>query len=232
MKINSIKDAIYPLCALYVEDNEEVRRQTAKILRLFFHQVIDCGDAQEGIDKFKASKIDIVFTDINMPGMSGLEMLERIKQIDPLVKTVIFSAYDESKFFTKAISIGVDGYILKPFTTEDLLSVLEKITQSIEMKPGKFIYLSGDFVWDKQSLTLCKAGEIIKLTKNETSLLQLLLSSSGRIASGLEIENELFEDYGGYDDKRVRNIISRFHRKIGYKLIENIYSQGYRIKWR
>ena len=232
MKINSIKDAIYPLCALYVEDNEEVRRQTAKILKLFFHQVIDCGDAQEGIDKFKASKAGIVFTDINMPGMSGLEMLERIKQIDPSVKTVIFSAHDESKFFTKAISIGVDGYILKPFTTEDLLNVLEKITQSIETKPAKFIYLSGDFVWDKQSLTLSKAGEIIKLTKNETSLLQLLLSSSGRIASGLEIENELFEDCDGYDDKRVRNIISRFRRKIGYKLIENIYSQGYRIKWR
>ena len=232
MKINSIKDAIYPLCALYVEDNEEVRRQTAKILKLFFHQVIDCGDGREGIDKFKAGKIDIVFTDINMPGINGLEMLEQIKQIDPSVKTVIFSAYDESKFFTKAISIGVDGYILKPFTTEDLLSVLEKITQSIETKPGKFIYLSGDFVWDKQSLTLSKAGEIIKLTKNETSLLQLLLSSSGRIASGPEIENELFEDCDEYDDKRVRNIISRFHRKIGYKLIENIYSQGYRIKWR
>ena len=232
MTINSIKDAIYPLCALYVEDNEEVRRQTAKILRLFFYQVIDCGDGREGIDKFKAGKIDIVFTDINMPGINGLEMLEQIKQIDPSVKTVIFSAYDESKFFTKAISIGVDGYILKPFTTEDLLSVLEKITQSIETKPAKLIYLSGDFVWDKQSSSLSKAGEIIKLTKNESSLLQLLLSSSGRIASGLEIENELFEDYGGYDDKRVRNIISRFHRKIGYKLIENIYSQGYRIKWR
>lgn len=232
MDINEIQAQTRSMRALYVEDDNEVRQQTAKILKLFFHQVIDCGDAQEGIDKFKASKIDIVFTDINMPGMSGLEMLERIKQIDPSVKTVIFSAYDESKFFTKAISIGVDGYILKPFTTEDLLSVLEKITQSIETKPAKFIYLSGDFVWDKQSLTLSKAGEIIKLTKNETSLLQLLLSSSGRIASGLEIENELFEDYGGYDDKRVRNIISRFHRKIGYKLIENIYSQGYRIKWR
>lgn len=232
MDINEIQAQTRSMRALYVEDDNEVRRQTAKILKLFFHQVTNCGDGREGIDKFKAGKADIVFTDINMPGMSGLEMLERIKQIDPSVKTVIFSAYDESKFFTKAISIGVDGYILKPFTTEDLLSVLEKITQSIETKPGKFIYLSGDFVWDKQSLTLSKAGEIIKLTKNETSLLQLLLSSSGRIASGLEIENELFEDCDEYNDKRVRNIISRFHRKIGYKLIENIYSQGYRIKWR
>ena len=232
MDINEIQAQTRSMRALYVEDDNEVRQQTAKILRLFFHQVTNCGDVQEGIDKFKAGKIDIVFTDINMPGINGLEMLERIKQIDPSVKTVIFSAYDESKFFTKAISIGVDGYILKPFTTEDLLSVLEKITQSIETKPGKFIYLSGDFVWDKQSLTLSKAGEIIKLTKNETSLLRLLLSSSGRIASGLEIENELFEDCDEYDDKRVRNIVSRFHRKIGYKLIENICSQGYRIKWR
>jgi len=232
MDIAEIQAQTRSMRALYVEDDNEVRQQTAKILKLFFHQVIDCGDGREGINKFKAGKIDIVFTDINMPGMSGLEMLERIKQIDPSVKTVIFSAYDESKFFTKAISIGVDGYILKPFTTEDLLSVLEKITQSIETKPAKFIYLSGDFVWDKQSSSLSRAGEIIKLTKNETSLLQLLLSSSGRIASGLEIENELFEDCDEYNDKRVRNIISRFHRKIGYKLIENIYSQGYRIKWR
>ena len=232
MDINEIQAQTRSMRALYVEDDNEVRQQTAKILRLFFHQVTNCGDVQEGIDKFKAGKIDIVFTDINMPGINGLEMLERIKQIDPSVKTVIFSAYDESKFFTKAISIGVDGYILKGFWCVVVVWVVEKITQSIETKPGKFIYLSGDFVWDKQSLTLSKAGEIIKLTKNETSLLRLLLSSSGRIASGLEIENELFEDCDEYDDKRVRNIVSRFHRKIGYKLIENIYSQGYRIKWR
>ena len=69
MDINEIQAQTRSMRALYVEDDNEVRQQTAKILRLFCHQVTDCGDAREGIEKFKASKADIVFTDINMPGM-------------------------------------------------------------------------------------------------------------------------------------------------------------------
>ncbi|MCD8213804.1 MAG: helix-turn-helix domain-containing protein, partial [Campylobacter sp.] len=80
------------------------------------------------------------------------------------------------------------------------------------------------------NIILIKNANKIKLTKNEIALLKLLVSGKKRIVTSYEIENELFDD-DLCENKRVRDIVSRFHKKIDYKLIENIYSQGYRIKW-
>ena len=231
MKIDAIRNKIRSMTALYVEDDDEVRIQSVKILKLFFDTVIECSNAKDGIDKFKSNKIDIVFTDINMPNINGLEMIERIKSINPLIKVVIFSAYDEPKFFTKAINLAVDAYILKPFSTDDLLDVFKKIAVEYEVKCKNLIHLNADFVWDRKKLGLFKDSNEVKLTKHEILLLKLLLDSKERVVSSLEIENELFDDDLS-DNKRIRNIISRLHKKIGYKLVENLYSQGYRIKWR
>lgn len=230
MDIEALKDKTYPMCALYVEDDDEVRAQTAKILRLFFSVVIECDNGCDGVNICKKHGVDIVFTDINMPGINGLEMIEEIKKAAPNIKTVIFSAYDEARFFTKAIDIGVDGYVLKPFLTSELLSILEKITQTKSAKSKNLVSLSGGFIWDRCGSNLLKEGNAVKLTKNEIALLELLLSAKDGTVTSYEIENELFDDEIS-DNKRVRNLVSRFHKKIGYKLIENIYSQGYKIKW-
>ncbi|NLK66298.1 MAG: response regulator transcription factor [Campylobacteraceae bacterium] len=224
-RLKGIKSKIYHMSVLYVEDDKDVREQTTKNLELFFSKVVSFENAVDGLSYFKSNPVDIVFTDINMPQISGLEMIEKIKKIDPNVKVVIFSAYDKTEFFTKAIALGVDMYILKPFTIEKLLDTFEKIAQTSK----NLIYLDGGFYWDKKSSNLLKENRSIKLTKNEILLLELLLSSKNKIISSLDIENAVFDDDLN-NNKRVRNLISRFNKKIGYMLIENIYSQGYKIK--
>ncbi len=114
---------------LYVEDNEGARNATINILNEFFDDIIVAVDGKEGLQKFKDNRIDLIITDINMPNMSGLEMLKRIKEIKGDVISLIFSAYNEANFFVDSIKLGVEGYLLKPIDVEQLLSMLSKVTQ-------------------------------------------------------------------------------------------------------
>ncbi|MEA3372438.1 MAG: response regulator [Campylobacterota bacterium] len=122
------------LSVLYVEDNEQARMETVEILRLFFEQTVTAVDGKEGAEKFAAGDYDLIFTDINMPKLDGLGMITKIREVNDDVPIVIVSAYDETDYFISSIKLGVEAYLLKPFTLEDLLGVIEKVTEKIVIK--------------------------------------------------------------------------------------------------
>jgi len=116
---------------LYVEDNEEARDSTLELLHEFFTNIITGVDGVDGIEKFQQNDIDLIITDINMPRLNGLEMAEKIKEIDNDVPILVLSAHNESSFFIDSIKLGIDGYILKPLNIEQLVNELYKITSKL-----------------------------------------------------------------------------------------------------
>ncbi len=91
--------------------------------------------AENGIDaleKFRKNPVDIIITDINMPLLDGLELLNEIKKIDNKVKFIILSGYEEFSYAKKAIEIGVQAYILKPIDDEKLEEKLKEIVKILE----------------------------------------------------------------------------------------------------
>ena len=82
-------------------------------------------NGQEAIDKFKENPVDIVVTDINMPQVTGLELLKELKKINSDVKFIILSGYDDFSYAKKAIELGVENYILKPIDEEELEKTLK-----------------------------------------------------------------------------------------------------------
>ncbi len=84
---------------LYVEDNDEVRLQTSKMLSIYFKQITQAVNGKVGLEKFKNNKIDAVFTDINMSVMDGISMIKEIKKINSQIPIIIFSAYDNKEYF-------------------------------------------------------------------------------------------------------------------------------------
>jgi DNA-binding response OmpR family regulator len=216
---------------LYVEDNKEAQEQTIKMLKNFFSDITVANDGQEGLDKFKQGSYHIVFTDIEMPIMNGIIMIDKIREIDKNIPIVIFSAYDKSEYFLKTISAGIDGYILKPYDLREIIDVIKKIIMKfdIEVKLKNKISLVDGFFWDKEKKELIKNNESIKLTKNEIKLFELLSSSKQRIVSNEDIEYYIFEDEI-IDNKRVRNLISRLKSKLKTTLVESNYANGYKLK--
>ena len=125
--LNGMIEYSRDLQMLYVEDNEDVREMTIMILEDFFDSIVIAVDGEDGYEKFKSNKIDLVITDINMPKLNGLDMCSKIREIDAQVPIIVLSAYNEDDFFIKSIIVGVSGYLLKPIDYNQLLNLIYKI---------------------------------------------------------------------------------------------------------
>jgi len=116
---------------LYVEDEEDVREQTKMIFDMLFKNVDTAFDGLDAWQKYQNTQYDIVFTDISMPRMDGLELSRRIKEEDPMQKIVIVSAYNDSDYLLQAIELGVEGFLLKPIAIDKMVLVVKKLADSI-----------------------------------------------------------------------------------------------------
>src|SRR5690554_759504 len=88
-------------------------------------------DGEEALEIIKREPIDILVTDIRMPGMDGLELTERAKSINDQLKVIIISGHAEFELAQSSIRLGVEDYLLKPFRTKRLLDVVEKTRTKI-----------------------------------------------------------------------------------------------------
>lgn len=152
------------LKVLYVEDNEELREMISLVLYEFFDDIIMAIDGKDGFSKFKNNKIDLIITDINMPNLNGLEMTKKIRIIDNEIPILILSAYNETKYFTESIKLGIDGYLLKPLDMKQFLAVLNKCVKNITMKNKNIEY--------KQLLEKKIETQVVQLKEKDAILMQ------------------------------------------------------------
>ena len=132
--------------------------------------VVTANDGEEAIQKFKENPVDIVVTDINMPRVTGLELLKSLKEINDNVRFIVLSGYDTFSYAKKAIELGVKSYLLKPVDEEELEKTLKSIVddisngkkreQNLIIKNGKII----DFINSKINVEeLIEFASIMKL---------------------------------------------------------------------
>ena len=111
---------------LYVEDNMDARESTSIMLEDFFDNIEVALDGAEGLEKFKNSNFDIVITDINMPNMTGIQMIEKIREIDTKVPLVLLSAYASKQYEKEIKKFDIKGFLLKPL-------MLDKFVKQISL---------------------------------------------------------------------------------------------------
>ena len=122
------------LRVLYVEDDVSLREEVSIFLSDIFEHVDLAENGQEGLDKLSQEKYHIVITDIRMPVMDGIEMIEVIKKLYPEQAVLVTSAHNEIEYLVKLINLGVDNFITKPLRSEQIFKVLHKIVEHIHHK--------------------------------------------------------------------------------------------------
>jgi two-component system, cell cycle response regulator len=137
--INVVKLKQYAsVCSvLYVEDDELIREQTKDFLSRFFPDVDIAEDGQIGLDKYAQKEYDIIITDINMPNVNGIEMIETIKQKNYEQHIVVTSAYNDSEHLMKLVNLNIDKFVEKPFNNKQFLYVIYRISHEIYNKKMK-----------------------------------------------------------------------------------------------
>jgi len=134
LKAKLTKDSpkyVLPLSVMYVEDELVILRSITTMMKLKIREVYVAQNGEIGLEIFKKHRPQIVITDIKMPVMDGLEMIERIKKIDPTTKFIIVSAYGETNYFIRAIELSVHGFILKPVNVNQLMEVIMELGNGI-----------------------------------------------------------------------------------------------------
>ena len=118
-----------------VEDEYAIREGIKKSVnweQSGFELVGEAGDGEVAFPKIMKSEPDILITDIRMPFMDGLELSRLVKKELPNIKIIVLSGYDDFNYARQAISIGVEEYILKPVSGENLVNELLKVSESIK----------------------------------------------------------------------------------------------------
>lgn len=119
------------LDVLYVEDDKDIQETVLGYIQKVFHSVVVANDGAEGLEFYKKQTFDIVITDLSMPRMDGLEMVRKIREINSEQAVLITTAYTDATHMNAAISIGIDGYIVKPFDYEQFNYELNKISKKL-----------------------------------------------------------------------------------------------------
>jgi DNA-binding NtrC family response regulator len=131
-KMNNIKK----MNILYVEDDLEIQKFFGSLLQSLFNTVVIASNGLEGLNIFKdkVNQFDFVISDIEMPEMNGLTMLEEIKKIEPKVPCILTTAHGEFDYFMKANELGVFRYMQKPLDINELLEAVNDFQSGLEVK--------------------------------------------------------------------------------------------------
>lgn len=119
---------------LYIEDDAATREELAFFLGGLVSELFLATNGEEGYELFCSKRPDIIITDIQMPILNGIEMIQKIRQIDSETPILITSAYNETDYLLNAINIGVDRYILKPISLELLTEALKECAQNTKSR--------------------------------------------------------------------------------------------------
>src|SRR5437870_1948398 len=111
---------------LVVDDDEQMRFFLSEALRKRGYEVTVVPDAESGVDHFQKSPFHIVVTDVKLPGMSGIESIERYKRVDANAIIIIMTAFGTKQMAVEAVKLGAYDFFTKPFRLDEMEVVIKR----------------------------------------------------------------------------------------------------------
>ena len=197
------------LKVLYVEDDSSVRNELSSLLSNFFSNVYTASNGEEGLELYisKQKDIDIIIADINMPKMTGIEMLEEIRKFDKNIPAIFTTAYSDTEFLIDAIKLKVFEYCIKPIDIRLLINTLGELAN----------ILYQDFLLKQQNRKLNKYKDIIYSNN-------IVIRTNKKMK--ISFVNNLFCEITGFEKKDLigKDLSSLKHKDINPDIYKNIYN--------
>ncbi len=170
---------------LLAEDQAMVRGALASLLRLSSqHELVEAADGDAALALLKQQSFDLLLTDIEMPGRSGLELAAWLQHQQSPTKVVIITTFGRSGYIRRALDCGVSGFLLKDAPVQDLLAALDKVQAGKRVIDSELALLAlgeQDPLNDKERRALRLAGE----GKSTAEISQLLFIAEGTVRNYL-----------------------------------------------
>jgi len=194
---------------LVLEDDIQLNRIVCSRLGNGGYNVISCTTAIEAFDQMVDNMIDLIISDIMMPGMDGFEFASHIREQDKTIPILFMTARDDISAKQKGFRLGVDDYMVKPIDMDELLLRVGALLRRANIASDKKLTI-GDFVMDADEMTTYLGGEEIPLTVKEFNILFKLLSYPKKTFT----RNQLMDEFWGMDTDRAPRSIDVYINKL------------------
>ena len=226
---------------LIIEDDEKLARMIELELSHEGYEADKAQDGVTGLEMGEEGDYDLVLLDIMLPGMSGIEVLRRLRKSKD-VPVILLTARDETVDKVLGLDSGADDYITKPFAIEELLARIRVATRKAQKAGASDVgeglgtvleYNGLKVLKDAHSVVYSDDGIAVELTHKEFELLVCLLENKGRVMSRDALLNKVW----GYDyigetnvvDVYIRFLRSKIDERFQTKIITTIRGAGYKI---
>ncbi|APW66717.1 transcriptional regulator [Poseidonibacter parvus] len=216
---------------LYIEDEDNIRENVSKTLRLICKEVFEVSNISEAIKESIDNRIDIIISDINLGVDNGLDFIEELRKTDKNIPVILISAYTDTKYLLKATKLKLVDYLTKPIDFKMLKNALTNCVHDIIDNAKYIISFPQNInynVLEKKLYNLQKKEEIT-LTSKEVLLLDYLIKYNNRVVPHDELKINIWEDMYDASDSALKNLLNKLRKKIGKETIKNISGLGFRI---
>ncbi len=200
---------------LVADDEPQITKLVAMTLTEEGFRVVTARDGEEAIDRVTALRPDVVLLDIIMPGMSGIEVMNHLREYHP-VPIILLTARTSKADVATGLDAGADDYISKPLHPRELAArVRAVLRRSARVAPARSIVDIGEFQVDLTRRVVSRNGEFVPFSRTEWLLLQHLATNVGRVMTHGELLTEVWGPEYRDDLTYLRLWIGRLRRKLG-----------------
>lgn len=214
---------------LLIEDDRPLNKTISVYFKKEKFYVLSSFSGQEALDILFQNNLDLIILDINLPDLSGFDLIEQIKIINSNIPILILSACDLDSAILHGFNLGAEDYVTKPFNIEILH---KKINVILKRNTKNTFYKDDHLFFDKNTSKLVIDNKEIKLTPLEFKLLSLFLENQNQIILKETIIEKIWDSNENYVDEHTLLVnISRLRNKIEddkHHYIKTVYGLGYR----
>lgn len=198
---------------LVIDDEMQIRR----LLKLTFESngytviLAECG--KEGLMQASMTIPDVIVLDLGLPDAEGREILQKLREWTK-IPVIILSVRNTEEDIVNCIDAGADDYLVKPFRTGELLARVRMALRHLQSPQHEPRYVFGDLLVDLDTRTVTLAGESIKLTSTEYSLLALFVQNAGRVLTHNYILQHIWGPAFEEEKQYLRVYIAQLRKKI------------------
>lgn len=231
--VNKDSDTMSKSTILIVDDERDILDLIEYNLKKEGFVVVTAEDGEEGIEKARQVKPDLVLLDIMMPKMDGLEVIDLMRQDANLkdIPVIFLTARSDEKTEVKGLDRGADDFLTKPISTTKLVSRIKAVLRRyLEDEADNKVITRHDLTIDRDRYIVIRNGVEHHLPKKEFELLYFLASRKGKVLDRQTLLNEVWGSNIYVIDRTIDVHVRKIREKLGDSYIETVKGVGYRFK--
>jgi two-component system KDP operon response regulator KdpE len=219
---------------LVIDDEPAIRRFLRTSLGAEGYDVLEAEDGETGLAMLRRNAVDLLVLDLGLPGMDGLQVLQQLRDGGTPLPVIVLSSRTDEIGKVKALDIGADDYVTKPFGMDELLArIRAALRHRLQQEGEKPVFRSGDLVVDLVRRIITVRGAEVKLTPREYDILRLLVAHAGKVLTHKMLLREVWGQEA--DVQYLRIYIRTLRQKLEANpeqpfLIQTEQGVGYRLR--